>query len=161
MTYRHHCCLSPLLSQPTAVSANRTEFLPSYQPSAVVPASLLSQPFAVSAPRTELLPSYQPSAVVPASLLSQPIAVSAHRTELLPLYQPSAVVPASAFLGRSAPLSRPTWHFPHNTSQVPCSSTHLPGLGCKSLPASGTPPGCPFSLDHNTGPLSYNTSLPF
>ena len=120
---------NPLPSQLTVVSAPRTELLPLYQfncrtgITAVSAHSCLSPSYGTPA---FVVPA---SAVVPASLLSQPIAVSVHRTELLPSYQPSAVVPASFFLGRSAPVGRPTGHFPHNTSQVPCSGTHLPGLG--------------------------------
>ena len=90
---------------------------------------LPSQLTGVSAPRTELLPLYQ------FNCRTGITAVSAHSC-LSPLYgtpafvvPASAVVPASFFLGRSAPVGRPTGHFPHNTSQMPCSGTHLPGLG--------------------------------
>ena len=137
---------NPLPSQLTGVSAPRTELLPLYQfncrtgITAVSAHSCLSPSYGTPA---FVVPA---SAVVPASLLSQPIAVSVHRTELLPSYQPSAVVPASFFLGRSAPVGRPT------------GISHTTRPRCLA-PAPTSPAWA--SPDHNPGPLSYNIFLPF
>ena len=163
-----HRCLSPSYGTPAVVPAFRCRtgitavsahscLSPSYRTPAIVPALRCRTGITAVSAQCCLSPSYGTPAIVPAFCCRTGItAVSAHGC-LSPSYGTPAVVPTFScrtgilLSGPLCPSGPPHWHFPHNTSQVPCSGTHVPGLGCKSLPASGTPPGCPTSPDHNTG----------